>query len=293
MRMLRAATQGLIIFFVLLAVLPPWGCQASGQQAQGKPALDVPYEPTSYTITQEMLRIASVTSSDVVYDLGCGDGRIVITAAKERGARGVGVDLDPARIRESKENAGSAGVTHLVRFVEQNLFDTDISNATVVMLYLWPEVNLKLRPKLLRELRPGTRIISHSHTMGDWKPDAVATVEKHYLYFFIVPANSTGTWRLTGFDPKPASLRLTQKFQAVRGSMSVGSAIYPVKNGSLRGSSLRFTVEGVIRGVKDVRLFEGNISDNTIQGTIRGRAGNAVSAWKAIRDAATAVPIAE
>jgi len=291
--MLRTAMQGAIILFALLAVLSPWGCKASGQQAQGKPALDVPYEPTSNTITQEMLRIANVTSSDMVYDLGCGDGRIVIMAAKERKARGVGVDLDPARIRESKENARSAGVAHLIRFVEQNLFDANISDATVVMLYLWPEVNLKLRPKLLRELRPGTRIVSHSHTMGDWKPDAVATVEKHNLYFFIVPANSTGTWRSTGFYPNSASLRLTQKFQMVQGTMSSGPGTYPVMNGRLKGSYIRFATERMVQGVKEIRLFEGNISDNTIKGTIKDRAGNTVSAWKAIRDAATAVPIAE
>lgn len=294
MRMLSTATQGAIILFAFLVALLPWGCQASVQQAQGKPALDVPYEPTSNTITQEMLRIANVTSADVVYDLGCGDGRIVIMAAKERKARGVGVDLDPARIRESKENAKSAGVTHLVQFIEQNLFDTNISDATVMMLYLWPEVNLKLRPKLLRELRPGTRIVSHSHTMGDWKPESETKVEGHYLYFFIVPANSTGTWRLTGPDlNNPASLRLTQKFQMIQGSMSSGPGAYPVMNGRLKGNSIRFVIERMVQGVKEIRLFEGNISGNVIVGTVKNQMGNTVSAWKAIRDAATAVPIAE
>lgn len=283
-KMLSTAVQGIIILFALMATLSP---------SQGKPALDVPYEPTSYKITQEMLRIAGVTSTDAVYDLGCGDGRIVIMAAKERKARGVGVDLDPARIRESKENARAAGVTHLVQFIEQNLFDTNISDATVVMLYLWPEVNLKLRPRLLKELKPGTRIVSHSHTMGDWKPESETKVEKHYLYFFIVPANSTGTWQLTGSDPNPASLRFTQKFQMVQGTMSAGSGTYPVTNGRLRGSNIRFTVERVVQGVKEIRLFEGNISGNVMEGTIKNQMGNTISAWKGIRDAATVVPIAE
>jgi SAM-dependent methyltransferase len=295
-RMLSMAIRGTIVLFAFMAALSPWGCQLFGQQAtqgQGKPALDVPYEPTSYKITREMLNIANVTSTDMVYDLGCGDGRIVIMAAKERKARGIGVDLDPARIRESNENAKAAGVTHIVKFIEQNLFDTNISDATVVMLYLWPEVNLKLRPRLLKELKAGTRIVSHSHTMGDWKPESETRAQGHYLYFFIVPANSTGTWKLTGSDPNPASLRLTQKFQMVQGSMSAGSATYPVMNGRLRGSDIRFTVERVVHGVREIRLFEGAVSDNVMEGTIKDQTGNTVSTWKAIRDAATVVPIAE
>lgn len=161
------------------------------------------------------------------------------------------------------------------------------------MLYLWPEVNLKLRPRLLKELKPGARIVSHSHTMGDWKPESETKVEKHYLYFFIVPANSTGTWQLTGSDPNPASLRFTQKFQMVQGTMSAGSGTYPLTNGRLRGSNIRFTVERVVQGVKEIRLFEGNISGNVMEGTIKNQMGNTISAWKAIRDAATVVPVAE
>lgn len=293
MKMLRAATQASIVLFVLLAALLPWGCQAFGEQAKAKPALDVPYEPTSYKIAREMLNIANVASSDVVYDLGCGDGRIVIMAAKERKARGVGVDLDPARIRESNENAKAAGITHLVRFIEQNLFDTDISNATVVMLYLWPEVNLKARPKLLKELKPGTRIVSHTHTMGDWKPESEIKVEGHYLYFFIVPANSTGTWRLTGPDLNTASLKLTQRFQVVQGSLSTGSETYPVMNGHLKGRSIRFTIEGSRQGAREIRFFEGSVSGNVMEGTVKDKKGHAIGAWKALRDAATAVSIAE
>src|SRR5512139_2119849 len=134
------------LLLALLVSTMLWGCSTFSppQEAAKKPALDVPYEPTTYGIAKEMLNMAGVTSKDLVYDLGCGDGRILIMAAKERGARGVGVDLDPERIRESNENAMGFGVTHLVRFYEQNLFDTDISQATVVMLYLYPEVNIKV-----------------------------------------------------------------------------------------------------------------------------------------------------
>ncbi len=134
-----------------------------------------------------MLKLAGVTARDVVYDLGCGDGRIVITAAKEFGARGVGIDIDPARIAESEENARRAGVTKRVRFRNEDLFEADIREATVVTLYLWPWVNLKLRPKLLRELRPGTRVVSHCHDMGDWAPEHQIEVNGHKIYLWRIP----------------------------------------------------------------------------------------------------------
>lgn len=150
-------------------------------------ALDVPYEPTSLSIVNAMMHLAEVGADDVVYDLGCGDGRIVIAAA-QRGARGIGVDLDPQRIAEARAQAVRAGVTERVQFIEQDLFQTDIQAATVVMLYLYPSVNVKLRPKLWRELAPGTRVVSHSHTMGDWAPDKTVEVDGHRLYYWVMPA---------------------------------------------------------------------------------------------------------
>lgn len=135
-----------------------------------------------------MLRLANVQAKDAVYDLGCGDGRIVIAAAKEFGARGVGIDIDPQRIRESVAAAKEAGVTSLVSFRHEDLFEADISAATVVMLYLWPGVNLKLKPKLLKELKPGTRVVSHSHSMGDWQPERQIEVEGHRIYLWTIPA---------------------------------------------------------------------------------------------------------
>jgi SAM-dependent methyltransferase len=140
-------------------------------------APDVRYEPTAPEVVDIMLRLANVKAEDVVYDLGCGDGRIVITAARELGARGVCVDIDPQRIAESRENARTAGVTDRIRFLNQDLLVTDVSEATVVMLFLSPGLNLKLRPKLQRELKPGARIVSHWHDMGDWKPQKTVRVE--------------------------------------------------------------------------------------------------------------------
>ena len=162
--------------------------------AEPRRALDVPYVPTTDEAVEAMLKLANVQKSDIVYDLGCGDGRIVITAAKKYGAHGVGIDLNPDRIAEAKENAKKAGVEDLVRFEENDLFKANIEPATVVTLFLLSSVNLKLRPKLLQDLKPGTRIVSNTFDMGDWKPEKEATVGNgeesflsHHLYFWVVP----------------------------------------------------------------------------------------------------------
>jgi SAM-dependent methyltransferase len=147
---------------------------------------DVPYVPTPPEVVDAMLKIAGVSPSDIVYDLGCGDGRIVVSAAKTYGAHGTGFDLNPERIKEANENARQAGVAKLVKFVEKNLFETDVREASVVTLYLLPDVNLRLRPKLLRELKVGSRIVSHAFDMGDWKPDKKTEVNGRSIYFWVV-----------------------------------------------------------------------------------------------------------
>ncbi|MGH8771895.1 MAG: SAM-dependent methyltransferase [Burkholderiales bacterium] len=152
-------------------------------------ARDVPYVPTPEPVVAKMLDLAEVGPNDVVYDLGSGDGRIVITAAKERGAQGIGVDIDPERIKEARENAKTAGVTDRVKFVEGDLFEMDLSDATVVTLYLLSTINMKLRPKLLSELKPGSRIVSHSFDMGDWEPLETAEVEGRKVYYWVIPEN--------------------------------------------------------------------------------------------------------
>ena len=284
------------LFLAILAITAMGGYALSSPQKEApqKPALDVPYEPTSYGIAKEMLNMAGVTSKDLIYDLGCGDGRIVIMAAKERGARGIGVDLDPQRIRESKENAEAAGISHLVRFFEQNLFDTDIRQATVVMIYLYPDVNLRLRPKLLRDLKPGTRIVSHSHTMGEWEDDATQTVEGHILHFFVIPANVTGTWRWDEPDGRRASLSLTQRFQKFKGTLVIGADTYPITDCSLRGETIFFRAERLIQGNQQAFSYEGQIGGDTIQGTItRGGNSHRASPWKATRDPGTRISIEE
>jgi len=151
---------------------------------------DVPFVPTSQELVVQMLKLANVGKNDTVYDLGCGDGRIVITAAKDFGAHAVGVDINPERIKEANENARKAGVTDHVRFVEGDLFTAEIRPASVVTLYLLPNVNLKLRPRLLKELKPGTRVVSHSFDMEDWKPEKEIEVNGSRLYLWTIPADS-------------------------------------------------------------------------------------------------------
>ncbi|KAM3091956.1 SAM-dependent methyltransferase [Phormidesmis sp. 146-12] len=159
-------------------------------QAPAQPqerALDVPYVPTPTAVVEEMLKLAKVGKNDVLYDLGSGDGRIVVTAAQKFGTKGVGVDIDPERVKEANENARKAGVTDRVEFRQQDLFKTDLRNATVVTLYLLPRINLQLRPKLFKELKPGTRIVSHAFDMGDWKPEKVVEVGSSTVYYWVVP----------------------------------------------------------------------------------------------------------
>jgi SAM-dependent methyltransferase len=166
---------------------------AAAQETRRKP--DVPFVPTTDEAVQAMLKLAGVKKSDTVYDLGCGDGRIVIAAAKNYGAHAVGVDIDPQRIREAKENAKKAGVESLVRFEENDLFKADFRPATVVTLFLLPEVNLRLRPKLLEDLKAGTRIVSNTFDMGDWKPEREFVVDgdsddtylSRRLFLWVVP----------------------------------------------------------------------------------------------------------
>jgi len=167
----------------LLYVLSLAGCLLVPQAL----ARDVPFVPTPERVVEKMLEVAKVGQKDVVYDLGSGDGRIVISAAKKHGARGVGIDIDPERIKEARDNARRAGVANRVEFRQQDLFQAEFSEATVVTIYLLSGVNMKLRPKLLSELKPGTRIVSHAFDMGDWKPTETHKVGTSTVYYWVVP----------------------------------------------------------------------------------------------------------
>ena len=156
---------------------------------------DVIFVPTPEDVVEQMLKLANVHKGDVVYDLGCGDGRTVITAAKTFGVRAVGIDINPERIKESLENARKAGVMDRVTFRNEDLFEANIKEATVVTLYLLQSLNVKLRPKLWKELKPGTRVVSHDFDMGDWKPEKQIELDEHTIYLWIIPANAASQAR--------------------------------------------------------------------------------------------------
>lgn len=180
-------TSSFALMVVMTGVIAPSLGQQTTQAPLREP--DVIYLPTPHQVVTAMLKMANVGPGDVVYDLGSGDGRIVIAAVKEFGAaRGTGIDINPVRINEANENAQRAKVNDRVRFLNQDLFDTNLSEATVVTLYLLPWLNRKLMPKLMTELKPGSRVVSHSFDMGDWKPDQALSVNGRMLYFWTIPA---------------------------------------------------------------------------------------------------------
>ncbi|HSW50883.1 MAG TPA: class I SAM-dependent methyltransferase [Bryobacteraceae bacterium] len=185
--MTRTTRMGLVVLLAL-CLLPAAGLsQQAGKQLREP---DVIYVPTPQDVVDAMLKMAEVRSGDVVYDLGCGDGRVVVTAAKQYGVRGVGIDINPERIAEARENVQKNGVGNRITLRNEDLFEADIKEASVVTLYLLTSLNLKLRPKLWSDLKPGTRIVSHSFDMGDWKPAKEMVVSGHTIYLWRVPENA-------------------------------------------------------------------------------------------------------
>ena len=238
---------------------------------------DVQYVPTPENVVDEMLRLTAVTKDDIVYDLGCGDGRLVITAAQRFGARGVGIDIDPQRIIESRDNARQAGVTERVRFLEQDLFEADIRQATVVTLYLLPKLNVQLRPKLLRDLQPGTRIVSHDFDMAEWQPDQTVRIpgasRSHTVYYWVIPADVSGVWHVqvpAGMGERRYELRLQQEFQVVRGTISMEGHDVPITNATLVGDHLRFTANP---GGQGQMSFDGRVDANLMHGRVEIHGG--------------------
>ena len=184
-----AVAAAVLLIVSLFSAVPVFAQSAAVSTPAPARTPDVIYVPTPEAVVEKMLDMAAVKATDVVYDLGCGDGRIVIAAAQKHGARGVGIDIDPQRIQEATANAKKAAVTGKVKFLEADLFATDISEATVVTLYLLPTLNVKLMPKLMAELKPGTRIVSHAFDMGDsWPPEQTATVDGRSVYYWTIPA---------------------------------------------------------------------------------------------------------
>jgi Methyltransferase domain len=229
---------------VVLGLLLPAAAGASAssgvaERARPAPRVDVLFEPTPHAIVDAMLRLVEVGSEDFLIDLGSGDGRIPIAAARVYGAKALGVDLDPRRIREAREDAERRGVAGKVSFVEGDLFKADIGKATVVALFLSPEANRKLRPRLL-ELAPGTRIVSHEHGMGRWQPDKTAagrSLGGHRVFSWVVPAKVDGAWRFR-VGEREIDIRIRQSYQWFDGSAVVDGKQHPIRNGRLKGAQI-------------------------------------------------------
>ncbi|OFY74097.1 MAG: RNA methyltransferase [Bacteroidetes bacterium RBG_19FT_COMBO_42_7] len=235
----------------------------------GQQGKDVVWVPTPQELVNKMLEIAEVTADDYVIDLGSGDGRTVITAAK-LGARATGIEYNPEMVALSKENATKEGVGEKAEFIQADLYETDLSKATVITMFLLPEINLKLRPRLL-DLKPGTRIVSNTFKMAEWEADYEATTEENWsswntAFLWIVPAKVAGTWKLG-----KGELNLTQEFQFVRGTYNTGGKSYTITDGRLRGSSISFNIND--------EKYSGTVDDKIMKGTVTNASAGSKSDW--------------
>ena len=257
-----------VFLALFLSVLSATACaqaQPAKQEFQpqvGQEGKDVIWVPTPQELVEKMLDIAKVTPNDYVIDLGSGDGRTVITAAK-RGAKALGIEYNPDMVELSKRNAAKEGVSDKANFVKADLFESDLSQAQVITMFLLPDINIKLRPKIL-DLRPGTRIVSNSFTMGEWTADDTVNVKNGCAsyctaYLWIVPAKVEGTWQLP-----EGELALKQTFQMLSGTLKTGNNVAPIK-GKVTGDQIRFTAGGT--------EYQGRITGNTIEGNSKS-AGN-------------------
>jgi Methyltransferase domain len=264
---------------------------AQGQEKE----LDTPYVPTPQAVVDRMLDMAQVKASDMVIDLGSGDGRIMITAAKRHGARGFGVEIDPRLVKRSNEEAKRVGVAERVKFLQQDLFGTDFHEAAVLTLYLLPDVNIALRPKILAELKPGTRVVSHDYGMGEWRPDAQETVpapdktvgtrKESMVYLWIVPARIEGEWIFelsSGGKTRRTRLVLKQRYQFVSGAVELtGQGDVQISDGRLRGNEVRLVLPPGALDRGPVELV-GRVTGDSLNGTVR-RGEREVANWSARR----------
>ncbi len=278
---------------IAVPVLLLWISASCGQSrvpppveaAKGEVTPDVVFVPTPHRVVDQMLSVARVGRDDVLYDLGSGDGRIVIAAARRFGTRGVGIDIDPKRIIESQFNADTARVAELVEFRQTDLFTTDLRPATVVTLYLLPQLNVRLRPKLFDELRPGSRIVSHSFDMGDWKADSTLLVDGRIVYFWIIPANVAGDWDLEASMSEGVrrhDIRLDQKYQWVGNAQVAGSAQARIEDVTVRGENIAFLMSDSAGGRASSLAFMGRVAGDSMTGTFTDRSGTPRQ-WKAVR----------
>ena len=255
---------------VLLLFTQPAAAQQRPYEPQvGQAGKDVIWVPTPDEVVDRMLRMAQVGPNDLVYDLGAGDGKIAIAAAKKFGARSVGIEYNPDMAKYAQGNVEKAGVTGKARIVNGDIFATDFTQATVITMCLLPALNLKLRPQIL-QMRPGTRVVSHSFTMDDWEPDETSSMEGRRAYFWVVPANVAGSWTLeTGGDK--AELAFDQRFQKIDGAVNLGHTLGGLRGAHLSGFSISFAyVDNA--GVR--RDYTGRVNGGRMEGSFRADNGS-------------------
>ncbi len=271
-RFLRQSVLILCLSMIAAGLFAQAAVSADFQPQEGQAGKDVIWLPTCQELVDKMLDMAKVTPQDYVVDLGSGDGRTVISAAK-RGARALGIEYNPDMVEFSKENAAREGVSEKAKFIQADLFESDFSQATVITMFLMPHINLMLRPKIL-DFKPGTRVVSNSFTMEDWTPDRTETVNNedcanyNTALLWIVPAKVEGIWKLP-----QGELTLKQSFQMVTGTYKSGSRAVPVTNGKLEGDVINFSAGGV--------KYSGRVEGNTMQGTFES--GGKSGKWNATR----------
>jgi len=260
------------IAFVLVAALAlslPAAAQQKPYEPQvGQAGKDVIWVPTPDEVVDRMLRMAQTTPNDYVVDLGAGDGKIAIAAAKKFGARSLGIEYNPEMAKHAQGNVEKAGVTGRARIMQGDIFATNFSDATVVTMYLLPGLNMKLRPTLLA-MKPGTRVVSHSFTMEDWEADEISTMDGRRAYFWVVPANVMGTWALDAGGQK-TDLALEQTFQKINGSVGIGPVHAGLRDTRLRGPFIQFSYVGQDRVRRD---FTGRVDGAKMEGSFRDEKG--------------------
>lgn len=258
-RIITFIFSGAVLFSSMLLAVPIAKADTSvtvSETLVPSPHLDVPYVPTRTPVVTRMLEMAQIKPNDYLIDLGSGDGRIVVAAARDWNvSRALGIDLDPQRVAEANENAEQAGITDRVTFEQGDLFKKDFSDATVLTMYLLPTVNMRLRPIILEKMAPGTRVVSHSFDMDDWTPDQSDRVDGAMVYLWIVPARVEGRWQLENNKGKKISLTLKQRFQKVTAEALVDGVPTTVVNPILRGEEIKFTIGndhyvGIVNGTR-------------------------------------------
>ncbi len=267
-RLAAASLAALLIAF-------PAAAQQKGPAYEpqvGQAGKDVIWVPTPDEVVERMLRMAQVTPNDYVIDLGAGDGKIAIAAAKVFGARALGIEYNPEMARHAQSNVEKAGITARARIIQGDIFVTDFTQATVITMYLLPALNLKLRPQILA-MRPGTRVVSHSFTMDDWEADETSSMDGRRAYFWIVPANVMGSWQLEvtgGGANEKLELTLEQRYQKIEGSVGLGPVQGGLRDARLRGFNIGFTY---VDGKSVRRELSGRVSGGRMEGSFRADNG--------------------